>query len=165
MFLMARAIGTIVGACPVIFLLSIWSVEPIAEKIGKTKAIIVAVGIGTFLMILFAALSGMQLILLLMYLVASLIVVSILLWHNNCNKTIIAPSEKHEKPKWYHSVWFVLLMLCLAGPLVFFLLWKSPNFSIRARMVLTITVLVVLLLMALEIRATLNQIQILQGSR
>lgn len=82
MFLMARAIGTIVGACLVIFLLSIWAVEPIAKKIGKKKAIIVAVGIGTFLGILFAALSGMQLILLLMYPVASLIVLSIFLWWN-----------------------------------------------------------------------------------
>jgi len=42
--------------------------------------------------------------------------------------------------KWYHRVWFVLLMLTpfALGPFGLPLLWKSPQFSRRAKVILTL---------------------------
>ena len=41
--------------------------------------------------------------------------------------------------KWYHSVWFVLLMLfAVLGPFGLPLLWKSPRFNQTAKVVLTV---------------------------
>lgn len=50
-----------------------------------------------------------------------------------------APTQT-PPPKWYHSVWFVLLALTpfVLGPLGLPLLWKSPNFSRTAKTVLTL---------------------------
>ena len=48
-----------------------------------------------------------------------------------------APSQGH----WYHSIWFVVLMLFVVmGPLAFPLLWKSPRFSLAAKITLTAAV-------------------------
>lgn len=45
--------------------------------------------------------------------------------------------------RWYHSVWFILCMLFLVlGPMALPLLWKSPRFSHRAKVGLTIAVAV-----------------------
>ena len=43
------------------------------------------------------------------------------------------------KPKWYHNRWFVLLMISpvALGPFGLSLLWKSPQFSQRAKVGLT----------------------------
>ena len=42
--------------------------------------------------------------------------------------------------KWYHQPWFVLLMLTplALGPFALPLLWKSPRFSGRVKMLLTL---------------------------
>lgn len=44
------------------------------------------------------------------------------------------------KPKWYYNTWVVLLTLTpfVLGPFGLFLLWKSPNFSKNAKVVLTL---------------------------
>ena len=43
------------------------------------------------------------------------------------------------KPKWYYSIWFVLVMLFLMlGPFGLPLLWKSPRFPQWAKIALTI---------------------------
>ena len=43
------------------------------------------------------------------------------------------------KPKWYYSIWFVLVMLFLVmGPFGLPLLWKSPRFPRWAKIALTI---------------------------
>ena len=44
------------------------------------------------------------------------------------------------KPKWYHSPWFVLLMISpfFLGPFGLLLLWKNPRFSQRAKIWLSI---------------------------
>ena len=48
-----------------------------------------------------------------------------------------APPQEH----WYHSVWFVVLMLFVVmGPLAFPLLSKSPWFSLVAKIALTAAV-------------------------
>ena len=44
-------------------------------------------------------------------------------------------------PRWYYSVWWVLLMLfCVLGPLALPLLWKSPRFPRWAKIALTVLV-------------------------
>ena len=65
-------------------------------------------------------------------------------------------------PKWYHSVWFVLLMLFFVmGPLGLPLLWKSPRFAKWAKIALTLVMaLYTYWLVALTItiiRSTINQ--------
>ena len=46
-----------------------------------------------------------------------------------------------QKPKWYYSIWFVLVMLFLVmGPFGVPLLWKSPRFPKWAKIALTIAV-------------------------
>lgn len=53
----------------------------------------------------------------------------------------VAPPPPSEG-RWYHDVWFVLLMLFVVlGPLGLPLLWKSPRFSRTAKMALTIAVI------------------------
>lgn len=55
-----------------------------------------------------------------------------------------APMTATPKPsKWYHSVWFVLLMISpiALGPFGLALLWKSPKFSATAKLWLTILTL------------------------
>jgi hypothetical protein len=45
--------------------------------------------------------------------------------------------------KWYHNVWFVLIMLIFVlGPLGLPLVWKNPNFSRRAKIMLTLAMAV-----------------------
>lgn len=51
-----------------------------------------------------------------------------------------APSPPPQG-RWYHDVWFVALMLFVVmGPLAFPLLWKSPRFSLAAKIALTVIV-------------------------
>ena len=56
----------------------------------------------------------------------------------------IAPTPPPAAPpqgRWYHNVWFVVLMLFVVmGPLAFPLLWKSPRFSLAAKIALTAAV-------------------------
>ena len=54
------------------------------------------------------------------------------------------PTTAPSKPsKWYHSVWFVLLMISpiAMGPFGLPLLWKSPKFTKPAKLWLTILTL------------------------
>ena len=65
--------------------------------------------------------------------------------------------------KWYHSLWFVLLMLLFVlGPFGLPLVWKNPNFSRPVKAGLTaLTVLYTLLLlggMLHAVRAVLDQL-------
>ena len=48
------------------------------------------------------------------------------------------------KPKWYHNIWFVLLMISpfALGPFGLPLLWKSPRFSQSAKIGLTLFTIV-----------------------
>lgn len=69
--------------------------------------------------------------------------------------------------RWYHSVWFVLVMLFFVlGPLALPLLWSSPRFSRAAKWTLTLLLVVFLVwltLASLEIvRATLRHFDTLQ---
>ena len=67
-----------------------------------------------------------------------------------------------DKPRWYYSIWFVLLMLfCVLGPLALPLLWKSPRFPRWTKWALTVLMIVFLVwltVLTIEIvRATLKQ--------
>ena len=67
------------------------------------------------------------------------------------------------RPRWYYSVWFVLVMLFLVlGPLALPLLWKSDRFPRWSKWVLTVLMcafLIYLTAKAIEIvRATLSQL-------
>ena len=51
------------------------------------------------------------------------------------------PPAAPPQGRWYHSVWFVVLMLFVVmGPLAFPLLWKSPRFPLAAKIALTVVV-------------------------
>ncbi len=53
------------------------------------------------------------------------------------------PTTEEPKPKWRHNIWFVLVMLFLVvGPLGLPLVWKNPRFSRRAKIALTLAVIV-----------------------
>ncbi len=48
-------------------------------------------------------------------------------------------ASPRPKPKWYHNVWLVLLMLFVVlGPFGLPLLWKSPRFSRLMKIMLTL---------------------------
>ena len=53
-------------------------------------------------------------------------------------------SEAQEK--WYHHIWFVVMMLIVAGPFAFPLLWKSPKLSRGAKWALTLLFTILTLL-------------------
>jgi hypothetical protein len=57
--------------------------------------------------------------------------------------------------KWYHNVWFVLgMLLFVLGPFGLPLVWNNPNFSRRAKVILTLVMVVfTLLLVDVTIRA------------
>lgn len=68
-----------------------------------------------------------------------------------------------EKPKWYYNRWMVLVTLFLvAGPVGLPLLWRSPQFSDRAKWLLTAVVLIytvtVLVLFVVTLQKMLQQI-------
>ena len=51
------------------------------------------------------------------------------------------PPAAPPQGRWYHNVWFVVLMLFVVmGPLAFPLLWKSPRFPLAAKIALTAAV-------------------------
>ena len=57
-----------------------------------------------------------------------------------------------SKPSWYLSVGFVLCMLFLVlGPFGLPLLWKSPRFSSKVKMLLTVATLVYTLLILISL--------------
>ena len=50
----------------------------------------------------------------------------------------MSPLPDAPQPKWYHSVWFVLLMLFVVlGPFGLPFLWNSPRFPRWVKIVLT----------------------------
>ena len=49
-------------------------------------------------------------------------------------------SENSPKPKWYYGLVPVILGLVLMGPFAFPLLWKSPNFNLAWKVILTLSV-------------------------
>ena len=51
-------------------------------------------------------------------------------------------TEQKQSGKWYYSVWGVLFLLGLVGPLALYFLWKSPSFSKTSKWLWTIAVLV-----------------------
>ena len=57
-----------------------------------------------------------------------------------------------SKPSWYLSVGFVICMLFLVlGPFGLPLLWKSPRFSSKVKMLLTVATLVYTLLILISL--------------
>ena len=63
------------------------------------------------------------------------------------------------RERWYHSVWFVLLMLFVVlGPFGLPLLWKSPKFAPWAKWALTV------LSIAFVIWLTVQALAILRAS-
>ena len=70
----------------------------------------------------------------------------------------------HPGKKWYHSVWSVLCALFIfLGPLALPLLWKSPSFSKRWKVILTVLVLaytgVLILSVWLAIQGAMKEMQ------
>ena len=54
-----------------------------------------------------------------------------------------APAQTQARPKWYHNVWIVLLMLVFVlGPLGLPLVWKNPSFSRWIKVALTLAMVV-----------------------
>ena len=75
-----------------------------------------------------------------------------------------APPAEPAKPKWYHSVWFVLLMISpvTLGPFGLPLLWKSPAFSRPVKIGLTLftlllTALLVVYIVKVVVPAVMNE--------
>ncbi len=63
------------------------------------------------------------------------------------------------KPNWLNSIWFVLLMLFLVmGPLGLPLLWKSPSFSKRAKIILTVATMIYTGFILLGARAAVERV-------
>ena len=65
--------------------------------------------------------------------------------------------------KWYHNVWFVLIMLFLVlGPFGLPLVWQNPRFSRRVKIVLTLITVVYTLLLVYgtiaAVRVILNRL-------
>ena len=51
----------------------------------------------------------------------------------------LEPAPPSPRARWYHSVWFVLVMLFFVlGPFGLPLLWKSPRFPVWAKWLLTL---------------------------
>ncbi len=46
--------------------------------------------------------------------------------------------DQDKQKKWYHNLWFIIVMLLTIGPFAFPLLWKSPNISRSLKWILTI---------------------------
>ena len=63
---------------------------------------------------------------------------------SQCGARLVMAAASHSGRKWYYSVWFVLVMLTpfALGPFALPLLWKSPQFSKRAKVVLTLLALI-----------------------
>ena len=58
---------------------------------------------------------------------------------------IIPPLLKEEPTdsKWYHNIWFVLMMLFIVvGPFGLSLVWKNPRFSQKWKWAITVAVIV-----------------------
>ena len=52
-------------------------------------------------------------------------------------------TQPPPQPKWYHSVWFVLIMLFFVlGPFGIPMVWKNPRFSQWMKIALTLVVLI-----------------------
>lgn len=47
-------------------------------------------------------------------------------------------SNSNQSSKWYHRLWFVIVMLFAIGPFAFPLLWKSNDFNLITKWILTI---------------------------
>ncbi len=55
------------------------------------------------------------------------------------------PPDGLQKSKWYYSPWFVLFMiLFVLGPFALPLLYKSPRFSLRSKIIWTVLTLALL---------------------
>ena len=68
-----------------------------------------------------------------------------------------------QRPRWYYSVWFVLVMLFLVlGPLALPLLWKSDRFPRWSKWCLTLLMGAFLWWLTVQtiniVRATLSQL-------
>ncbi len=56
--------------------------------------------------------------------------------------TLLA-TEEPPKPKWYHNIWFVIVMLFfVVGPFGLPLVWKNPHFSRKVKGALTIAMII-----------------------
>ena len=53
--------------------------------------------------------------------------------------------EVRKQVKWYHTKWGVLVILGTIGPLGFYALWKSPEFNLFWKWMLTILTLLLTL--------------------
>ena len=52
------------------------------------------------------------------------------------------PSRATLPSKWYHNIWFVLVLLfCVLGPFGLPLVWKNPRFARWVKVALTIVVI------------------------
>lgn len=47
-----------------------------------------------------------------------------------------------ENKKWYYNRWFVIVLLLSVGPFGFYNLWKSPEFSKKAKGAITSAVII-----------------------
>ena len=55
------------------------------------------------------------------------------------------PAQSVQKVKWRYTRWGVLILLGTVGPLAFYCLWKSPEFNLFWKWMLTILTLLVTL--------------------
>ncbi|MBI3598113.1 MAG: hypothetical protein HY201_01445 [Nitrospirae bacterium] len=77
---------------------------------------------------------------------------------------MIIPPLSTEEPthsKWYHNIWFVMIMLFIVvGPFGLPLVWKNPRFSQRGKVAMTIAVILYTLWL---IYLTLQAIKMIMG--
>lgn len=71
--------------------------------------------------------------------------------------------QEKDKPKWYYTVRGVVLLILLIGPVAFIFLWKSKQFSLLSKILVTIIVIVITIwtiVASIDIfRTTLKQFQ------
>ena len=71
------------------------------------------------------------------------------------------PPRTEQRPRWYNNIWFVLFMLFfVVGPFGLPLVWKNSRFSQRAKIILTLLMVVYTVLL---VEWTMQAIQAVMG--
>ena len=75
--------------------------------------------------------------------------------------------EGRKASKWYHKSWALVIGFLAVGPFVIPLVWSNPKFSLAAKTIITVIILVItgwLVILTLNtIQAVLEQYRYLSG--